>query len=541
MVGFAILTQLPPSAYNFHDDFQRYMTYPVRMLQTGTVYGSPLSSIGRTTLGGEAVLQGFILAQFPIKFVNGADAIFCLLLCLAMLCSFGTRYPRASFATLLALLLAAFINPQYVNVSPIYSASALIMALMLTQAEPDEDDAPGLKRYRTTIVTALIYAALVALKPTFVPFVVFHLLLSMIFERLARRTVRDILITGLLLVGATMAFVSPWILVHLPHYLQGFSAPPLFQGVAEGPLGNYLYASVNPFATATLFWGDSFLHYSIVVLGIGGVAAASALFSLRPAADPQRATLRSLAASGFAGFALYLFILTSFARSSFGDSDTALRYFCPIVIGVAPTAMLMAWKLWPVGSGVGRLRPAHLGLTSLALLSLLGFSRSFVARMAQAAEYGSIIAFRPLATSEPYLDYSRAALDSETLAKLRGIQSMVPAKEPLMVWNSIPFDLDFQRNPIFDVDISGPANPWATLPPVRYVLWEYHGYGTRTVGFCREETLSHNLHDRRDGELCLSFLKLLDDLAEHSQILYNDGETVLFHLAKPLENQEHIG
>ena len=46
VIGVAILTQLPPSAFNYHDDFQKYLAHPVRMLATGTLFGSPLSAIG---------------------------------------------------------------------------------------------------------------------------------------------------------------------------------------------------------------------------------------------------------------------------------------------------------------------------------------------------------------------------------------------------------------------------------------------------------------------------------------------------------------
>ena len=31
---FAILTQLPPKTFNSHDDFEKYLAYPVRMLKT---------------------------------------------------------------------------------------------------------------------------------------------------------------------------------------------------------------------------------------------------------------------------------------------------------------------------------------------------------------------------------------------------------------------------------------------------------------------------------------------------------------------------
>ncbi len=85
---FTAATQLPPDIYNFRDDFQKYFAYPVRMLQTGTVFGSPLSAMGSQTLGAQAFLDGFVVAFFPITYINGVDAVFGLLLCLILAAQF---------------------------------------------------------------------------------------------------------------------------------------------------------------------------------------------------------------------------------------------------------------------------------------------------------------------------------------------------------------------------------------------------------------------------------------------------------------------
>ena len=85
---FTIATQLPPSIYNFHDDYQKYFAYPVRMVETGTVFGSPLSAMGLQTLGAQAFLDGFVVAFFPIGYINGVDAVFGLFLCLILAAQF---------------------------------------------------------------------------------------------------------------------------------------------------------------------------------------------------------------------------------------------------------------------------------------------------------------------------------------------------------------------------------------------------------------------------------------------------------------------
>jgi len=84
ILAFTIATQLPPDAYNYQDDFEKYFVHPVRMLATGTLFGSPLSSIGSETLGGIAFLDGFAVALFPIVYINCVDAVFGLFLCLVL-------------------------------------------------------------------------------------------------------------------------------------------------------------------------------------------------------------------------------------------------------------------------------------------------------------------------------------------------------------------------------------------------------------------------------------------------------------------------
>ena len=67
MMFFTIATQLPPREYNFRDDLQKYFAHPVRMLETGTLHGSPLSALGSETLGGQACLQGILGSLAPLR------------------------------------------------------------------------------------------------------------------------------------------------------------------------------------------------------------------------------------------------------------------------------------------------------------------------------------------------------------------------------------------------------------------------------------------------------------------------------------------
>ncbi|MBT5047410.1 MAG: hypothetical protein HOM58_02825, partial [Rhodospirillaceae bacterium] len=166
---FTIATQLPPALYNFGDDLQKYFAHPVRMLETGTLFGSPLSAMGSESLGGMSFLHGFIVAYFPLTYLNGVDAVFGLFLCLLLIAGFAWRHPALAPAALVAMADLYAINPQYVNISALYMGSALILAAIFVTAGPDEAGAPP-----PPLALGLIYAALVALKPTFLIFAGLH-------------------------------------------------------------------------------------------------------------------------------------------------------------------------------------------------------------------------------------------------------------------------------------------------------------------------------------------------------------------------------
>jgi len=84
LTGLMIATQLAPALYNSYDDFQYYFPHAVRMVETGTLYGSPLNALGGEGLGGQTFLQGFVVGFFPLKFINAVDAVFCFFLCMAL-------------------------------------------------------------------------------------------------------------------------------------------------------------------------------------------------------------------------------------------------------------------------------------------------------------------------------------------------------------------------------------------------------------------------------------------------------------------------
>jgi len=90
--------------------------------------------------------------------------------------------------------------------------------------------------------------------------------------------------------------------------------------------------------------------------------------------------------------------------------------------------------------------------------------------------------------------YNRGVLDGPERENVRAIQEKVPPGEPVLAWVNTPFYLDYKRNRIYDIEPAGIGNPWATVPPARYLILDYDGYATRST----EEYVEFNKGDVSD-------------------------------------------
>ena len=285
VLAFVVVTQLPPATYNVHDDFQKYLSHPVRMLQTGTLFGSPLSAIGWETLGGQAFLQGFVMAHFPIQYINGFDAVFALFLCLLLIAGFAWQRPAMVPAAALAMVALVAINPQYVNVSALYSGSALMLAAIFLATDPAEHGSQPVP----PLALGLVYAAVLVLKPTFTLFAFLHVLFMAVVVAVGARKPGHGLAWGAAAAGWGFMFLAPWIVLHGAHYLSAIADPMSWSA------SNASLTLVNIFSTSRLLYGGTLAHYTglaagpatCVGIGLrGGIGAEAHLHFVRVPARP---------------------------------------------------------------------------------------------------------------------------------------------------------------------------------------------------------------------------------------------------------------
>ena len=461
---FTIATQLPPGMYNGHDDFQKYFAYPVRMLETGTVFGSPLSAMGTQTLGAQAFLDAFPVALFPIVYINGVDAVFGLFLAMMAASQFGGRL----VTTLLCVASVVMIDPQYANISTLYCGSALIMAVTAVSAPA---------------ALGILYAALIAMKPAFVVFVAIHLLAS---ARNVRWAVRAVL--------ATAGFLLPWLLLHAPHYMAGLRARIPVPAPVPGSVER---DSLNLFSFEPLENGASAASYTLLIVAMGICGAIC--FRERKAL--------TCCAAGIATF----FVLIYAVGPLHAGYVQSLRYYAPVAIGLTPA--IFGWSFrsrW--------LAPA------VAVVSLAAFSPSLWMRAQSAWKAHSVWPYAWTTADADYMEYMNRVLAGPERDTVQSLQEKVPSGETVLAWINAPFYLDYRRNRIIDIDPAGIGNPWAAVPEAHYLIWDYNGFATRDPDWYLRQAVDVGGSERRNAKLSLDFLRRIESMVAEGEVIYDNGE-----------------
>src|SRR5271165_626764 len=506
-----LATQLAPEVYNWQDDLQKYFVHPVRMLETGTVFGSPLSAIGAESLGGIAFVQSCVLLWLPIRAINGADAILGLFLCLIPSFAFGLRQPGLRCVAAVAIAGTVIIDPHSVNVSALYLGSALIMAAVMLTSEAD---APGgAFAGGSPAAVGLVYAALIALKPTFLLFVGPHLVAVACAAGLAQASPRAGLRWGAAAAGCTACFLAPWILVHIPHYL----APKIPASSAHPAI---LHHSINLLAMGPAEMGYASLRpYTVLVCVLAALATACVV--PQPAAQWKAARNMGVAVGAAVAIVAYPFVLFAFPRIvGYADADEAqVRYFIPLALGVFPIALCVASQSLQERA-LPLSRAARLGLSvAFGLVGLICFSETAVERYQDAIRYKRL---QPVLAGA--MEY---ALGSAKMAEVRSQQARIPPGSSLIAWIYEPYFLDYSRNTIFDAEVAGISNPWGVVPAADYVLCEYRGYPDLNA---RAQYLVGRLAPVNRGRLAplVEFERKLSEQLGNGTVIFKDDEFVLF-------------
>ncbi len=552
---FTAITQVPPKAFNIHDDLEKYLSHPLRMLATGTLNGGPFSALGTETLGGQAFLHGFIAAHWSIGNINAVDALFGLILALTVVLIAADRARSPAWLAPLAVAPLIFINPQYVNTSALYTGVALLLFLVFLPFGENEDRESILFTSSGAAVVGIIYAALVAVKPTFLLVILVHFLLSAAAVAWTTRRLRSVSSWCFTTVTIALGSILPWMIIHATRWYDTWSARGIF-GAAEAENGGAAASlpTVDLFSAEQLFlgFGASFAHYTEVVVVVYLWCVLIVFHGRRQGRDEDGLLAWSVVSCATL-LIFYLVIVLVVGRFLLGY-NTALRYACPVFLAVAPAAAVFAGKalstIQPKGI-MEKLRPWPAVIVIALPTALLSwaFFEPLVARIEQAVAYGHVLSFRPWSQSPVFLGYNQFALSAKAKSEVSSMQHLIPEGETLVAWISLPLHLDYRRNRIFDVQPAGLGAPMQDFPfggdadegieyfrrhGVRYVLWQYTGAAVRNDGELMYRASKPFAYNRRSFQNTLAFNGMLLAVSKRSEILHDDGTYLLFRVSTAL-------
>ena len=548
---FVAYTIASPKAFNFHDDLEKYLSHPIRMLATGSLAGSAFNALGSETFGGQAFLHGFAVAHWPLGYVNTIDSVFAFVLCLMMLLSVALRTRLPFWFILLVVTVPIFINPQYVNISSIYTATVLILLLFLGLWLQVKENNGAITTWRSAAWLGLVYGALVVLKTVYLLFVVVHFTLLFIGLICITNSRKDVLFWTTKVTAFVIVFLSPWILLYYSNWITfivNIIAPRTH--VLDSGYARYTPKAINLFSLDPLFYDFSatLAHYTFTMILVALCTIFLFVYKLPNELKYKMRTVTEFTACTTPPI-LYFASIVMIAPRLLGP-DEGLRYVCPVIIAAVPSTLIIASTT--VSEAIqgnntkNQLLKYPIVLFVVLAMGVIGcFSTSLAERGRQALQYGSLLSFPKRARNQEYMAYIRYAFSSDAKKEIQTAQQMVPEGALLIAWTPLAFHLDYSRNRIIDIDSAGLANPWMDFPfgkelsdgieyfidaGAYYVLWHYRSYAVRPVGNLREEAASPYPRAHTIGVRAQQMVEMLYDMTQHSQILGNNGFIVVFKL-----------
>jgi len=549
---FVISQLLPSNIFNYHDDMHSYLTRITLMIDTGSLGQNPIGLIGLDSLGAQSYMQAFPTNLFGLKYANGFDAVFCFILSCALTISLARHFKAhwlISFTSLLSLLL---INMQQVNISSVYSTTALVLGLVhacIYLLEISQKSKPSLLA-RHYIPLLLVCASLIAMKLLTAVFTsIFFILFFTTFKTNTEQSISSRL-TNFIKVSLALIIISaPWFLVHIEKYttaittaLNSNSTPANFDissNIANLPIDKFL-------SSTELFWGGSHFVYNSLFIIVALVFLYTLLIKKRDTIEPENTVLIAICGAYSLSYILAMLIF---------EYNMALRYSLPMLTAsVASTYILITTNFSDNTTKLSSWHP----LTWISLFSALvfqiflvsSFSKSFDKRISLAKDNNGIIMFGASPSDQKYMDRSFSA---ENQNHYTTIQNTCPKENGILAWVSRPFLFDYTQNNIVTLSEPQTLTPWFNLPigqgtsalrthltdmGIQCVIWEYKGRGMKALNEYQRYAGSENIIFRRIGEQVVALTNTLSGLAKEGEILHNKNGLVVFNLSKKIQNEK---
>jgi hypothetical protein len=526
---FLSVNLLPTQVFNYDDDFRTYLVRVLRMRETGIASNSPFEVIGLSGFGADTFFQSLTMTWLPLTGVTAFDTIFCFVLGILLLAEMG-RTNNASWPLIvLAVLVYIFINPMIVNISSVYSTAALLLTLTsATSALLSASDINTTARVRYAFPVGASLAALVALKTTNIPFAISYL--AVLFGGLLLQGANAVAAMSILaILGSGAVAFLPWFLTQFDKMLVLLRTRSVALPVDSALTIPWSFAEA--FRSEPTTYGSTRADYIFALIAVQLMVIAAALRLWRRIGDGQ--ALLWLA-TGIGCLATYL------GLAGFHNNTASLRYAAPFVLTIAALGAYPA-----VASAVwGVAKQARLGLM-LGIVTAQFACISFFAKSTYDRGLRIVTQHTPICypTTEGHRHWQAFALSEQGRAVLRNAQAQTNVGTTIFAWVDLPFQFDFGRNRILQLNNSFFLAPWrfdtSSFESVReefkrrridYILIEYRGMLTIPQFTERELRSPMWPEDRICYDNSINLIRAIHEFSVRYGVVFNNGGMALIRI-----------
>lgn len=515
-----------PTAFNAHDDLEKYLKYPVRILQTGGLATGPFDTLGVTVLGGMSFVQAMALLLGPLPYVNIIDAVlapfFAMLLIATAMRHLGKHWLLANAACFALLVL----DPMYVNTSAYYLGSAFFLLLLLLPVFTDRVD--NLQSWPWVILAAFLYATLASLKTSLALLIPIFYIAWISFGLFPVEKRGQWLLRSWRIPLLSIVLALPWFGVHFSKYWSWWTTRGIDnrdEVVTAGPQPHFDY-----FSTEHAFYTINVtpLHYTLF---LGVIVLLAIAFALLHGRQEKKLLLPVLTAT--ATLVVSFVLIVSVLSPVFAGPHAGMRYVGPLFL-VGAIVFAICARSGNSNTGNRTVRAA----SWLPLLTLIiAFLPSFAGRAAQWAYFGHIVSI-PQWVNKTYLTIAEMYLGPGGRVWLHDAQTTIPEGDTVLLWTLGSAHYDYTRNPAFDVDMAGISGHWHDFPfnadlqqqadylrglGVDAIIWQYSGPTVRRSQTLMKDNYPARMRMYRDTLDMMTFLQGVSHDPELSRITYDDG------------------
>jgi hypothetical protein len=483
LAALAIFGHVHYPDFNRYDDYSAYLVFPEKMLATGSLGFEPFSERRLLTgLGGIYFLQALVLAGADLFFLHVIDPALGLGLSLLLLETAMRRHRVVPTWRLGVLLFGMLLMPYILNLTAILLPVALmIFAYLLLETDPDVVAGP--RSLGRIVALSLVGAALIAIKPAYLPWVGGFLapayLRRIVLDRFRLHSWRE----PIAIAAMTLVLLLPWMGANLRDVGTALY-PVLGIGFHSSRYGSYppvwtMFPTDKDQIASLVQEGRIF---ALQLLACGLIFALALRVSSR-SGDRERGTAMLTLCFLLSGLLLVFTVAIGTALQGY------VRYSYP---GVAAAFMVALYRMavvatGPRGAGALIRRGEGAAMAAACLVIVAGNAHGLAEYYGHAVTNLGMLALGP--GFRPLMLVAVVTRDggAEQRAILR-MQNAIPAGAVFLERLDYPFLLDFRRNDVLVADWPGTVGPPPGMPSfqgpeklaayllgtsVRYVAYAY--------------------------------------------------------------------